>query len=585
MASVVGMGMIPAGARPQGSRNLAWCAALIGQAIFVFSVVALSGPGRLDIIDAQTRYEVTRSLVDHGDVEIRDQQVWFTVFPGRDGKQFSYYRLPQSLVGIPLVLAADWTGRPSEARRQFFFSMQGAVACGILATFYSLWFRRLGHSPIAALIWSTLGVFCTPNWFYGTSTFDDILGATAVVGALALAWFARGSRPNLFALLSGLALGAAFNCKQPLGLFLAPIIVLIYPRGQGWGVKSLRIGLACAGLLVGLLVYQGYEWYKYPPGGTPDHAELLKAYCPSFPGNIFVGVLVLLFSPGGGIPWYCPTIVLSLLGMWAWRRGNRAFVATMAAACLGFFLFISSLIYFKGDIGWGPRYLTPMFAVLWVFVPAAAAVRTLRTAAIYLGLGFIVQLLGMSVDPHRLYVERGLPSAFYSVAPWLYFHPAAAHIVNRPREIIEVFAARNEESPDFIPACLPTARIPPKINWPARPVPGSLQPTPLPTSAPPCPEQFEQGTEGIHKYRFLNSFRPWWASMHYLPPSDRPVALGPTAVLLGGLIAGSMIVLVISCRSLALSTPTDQWGPTENMSYTGAGSLADRCAVPAQIVE
>jgi hypothetical protein len=423
----------------------------------------------------------------------------------------------------------------------------------------------MGLSPKAALVWSTLGIFCTPNWFFGTSTFDDNLGATAVVAALALAWFTKGSRPNLFALLSGLALGAAFNCKQPLGLFVIPIIVLIHSSCQERKAQLLRTGLVLAGLSLGLVAYQAYEWYKFPPGATPDHTELLKAYCPSFPGNMFVGVLVLLFSPGAGIPWYCPTIVLSLTGMLIWWRGNRAFIASVTAACLGFFLFITSLVYFKGDISWGPRYLTPVFAVLWMFVPAAAAIRPLRTTALYLGLGFGVQLAALSVDPHRLYVERGLPSAFYSVAPWLYFHPAAAHIVNRPREIVEVFSAGEEDAEAFIPPCLPTAPLPPKINWPARPVPGSDGPTPLPTSAPPCPEQFEKGTEGIHKYRFLNSYRPWWAGMRYLPPSERPVALGPTAVLLGGLVAGSLVLLWVACRRLPRSSPTVEPAPSHTM--------------------
>jgi len=196
-----------------------------------------------------------------------------------------------------------------------------------------------------------------------------------------------------------------------------------------------------------------------------------------------------------------------------------------------------------------------MFAVLWIFVPAAASVRPVRSTALYLGLGFIVQVAGLSVDPHRLYVERGLPSAFYSAAPWLYFHPAAAHIVNRPREIVEIVAARNEEDEGFIPACLPTAPVPPTINWPARPVPGSPAPTPLPTSAPPCPEQFEKGAEALHKYRFLNSFRPWWASMPYVAPADHPVALGPTAALLGGLIAGSLVLLFVAWRRLPRASP------------------------------
>ncbi len=69
-----------------------WWLALVGLSLFVFSAVALSGPGRIDIVDGQARYEVARSLVDHGDHAIRDDRVWFGVFPGRGGKRHTYYR-------------------------------------------------------------------------------------------------------------------------------------------------------------------------------------------------------------------------------------------------------------------------------------------------------------------------------------------------------------------------------------------------------------------------------------------------------------------------------------------------------------
>jgi hypothetical protein len=48
----------------------------------------------------------------------------------------------------------------------------------------------------------------------------------------------------------------------------------------------------------------------------------------------------------------------------------------------------------------------------------------------------------------------------------------------------------------------------------------------------------ERGPEALRKYRFLNSFRPWWASQRWLPPDQRPVPLGTTALLLLGLAAG-----------------------------------------------
>ncbi len=51
---------------------------------FVFAVAALSGPGRIDIVDGQARFEAARSLIETGDSTVRDARVWFGVFPGRE---------------------------------------------------------------------------------------------------------------------------------------------------------------------------------------------------------------------------------------------------------------------------------------------------------------------------------------------------------------------------------------------------------------------------------------------------------------------------------------------------------------------
>src|SRR5947208_8834855 len=169
-----------------------WPAALAGQFLFVFAAVALSGPGRIDIVDGQTRYEVACSLVEHGDSIIRDERVWFWVFPGRDGARYTPYRLPQSMLGTGAIALADVTGPVSEGRRHFFFTLTSAFACALLPLAYALWFRHQGLTPRAALFWSTAGVFCTPSWFYGISTFDDILGSAALALAVCVGFLTRG---------------------------------------------------------------------------------------------------------------------------------------------------------------------------------------------------------------------------------------------------------------------------------------------------------------------------------------------------------------------------------------------------------
>src|SRR5262249_5280328 len=152
--------------------------------------------------------------------------------------------------------------------------------------------------PAAAVGWAVAGIFCTPNWFYATSTFDDLLGTLFVVMAIALAWWGREARPRTGAALSGLALGLAVNAKQPLGIFVLPVLALVCAPHRPWRTRLGGGGLVLGGLVLGLAAYKGYEWYKFPPGTTDDHARLLAAYVHAWPGNTLAGLFGLLFSLG-----------------------------------------------------------------------------------------------------------------------------------------------------------------------------------------------------------------------------------------------------------------------------------------------
>jgi hypothetical protein len=492
--------------------------------LFVFAVVALSGPGRIDIVDGQTRYEVARSLVDHGDSQIRDPHVWFVVFPGRNGMPYTTYRFPQSGAGVLAILAADATGTIDEARRHFFFSLTGAFFCAVMAATYAVWFRHLGLGKSASVLWAAAGIFCTPNWFYGTSTFDDILGAASLVVAVGVAFMSRRSRPILGAICAGLLLGLAFNCKQPLGAFLPVVLAANYDRTLGLRKQLGRLALIAIGLCLGIAAYKGYDWYKYPPGATPDHSELLARYIPIWPGNPLAAFLGLAISPGAGAIWYAPTIVVSAYGLAVWFRKERLFCWSYLAASGVFVAFIGLLTFFKGDPAWGPRYLTPVIALGWIFMPAGATQLVRLRAPVFLALGLLVQIAALSVDPHRLYIERGLPSSFSVSHPWLYFHPAVSHLVNRPREIIDLLASDSKRAESFSPA-------------------------PSPTFSFPVIDFVEGGPSAIHKYHVLNSVRPWWISQHFLPPGERHVDIGRSAALLLLFAGSGLALLVVSLRA------------------------------------
>jgi hypothetical protein len=499
---------------------VAWPTALVGLGLFVFAAVALTGPGRIDIIDAQTRYEVGRSLVDHGDVAIHNPEVAFTVFPGRDGQQHTYYRLPQSVVAAGCVLVADATGPISEARRHFFFSLHGAVVAAGLAVAYAVWFRRRGLSPAAAVGWAAAGIFCTPNWYYSTSCFDEILGAWVCVAALVMAHRAGTGGGLGRCAVAGLLVGLAINCKPPLGLFLLPVAAAADVPTAPLRSRLTRLAVILAGVGVGVAAYVGYDKYKFPGDIKASHAELVASYPPFFFGNPAEALLDLTAGPASGTVWYAPAALLGLFGaMRRTREGEVRTVAALGLAALGFVGFICLMTFYKGDVAWGPRYLTPFFAAFWLYAPDGAKVIARRWTALLLTAGAVVQVLGLSADPHRLYLERKVPADFYLVDPWLYFQTDLSHLFNRPREIYDI--ATSPPAPEFNPAPVPTFAA--VLDVP-------LEPDEVP--------------KFMHRYQVLHGSRFWWASLPHLPADRRPVDLAQTGLVFGGTLACGLAVLV-----------------------------------------
>jgi hypothetical protein len=531
--------------------------ALVGLFLLVFAVTALSGPGRIDIVDGQTRYEVARSLVEHGDSVIRDKDVWFAVLPGRDGQPHTNYRFPHSGLGVVAIWIADATGPSDEMRRQFFFTLISPLACAFLAVIYALWFRGLGHGQAPSLLWACAGIFCTPNWFYATSTFDDMLATAAGVVAVAVAFLMRERRPMLGAALAGLLLAVAFNVKQPMALFVLPTLAALYCPAWTWRRQLLPTALVLGGLTLGVAAQVAYERYKFPPGTNPG-ATAQNIYGPVWAASPLPGLASMALSPSAGALWYCPTLMLSIAGWCIWRRQQqqRLFCGAVLVAVATFTVFLSYLTFFKGEPSWGPRYLTPLFALAWVFVPAAAGTMWRPLLASLLALGCLIQVLALSVDPQRLYLEQGIPFTYYYEAPWLGFDPTVSHLWQRPREIRDILA-RQERAPEYLPGPLPTYAPTGRSGGPVVTIStiGLLVPTTelapisaaaaLPLRAPVHLKAQEQAA--VRQYHIFASLRPWWIGQQYLEPAQRPVDLTATAALLMVLLIGGGVLIAHGC--------------------------------------
>jgi hypothetical protein len=437
-----------------------------------------------------------------------------------------------------------------EMRRQFFFSLIGAFCAALIAICYALWFRKLGCSIRASLLWALAGVLCTPNWYYATSSFDDILGAAAIVVAITAASLGRNRDSLLGPVLAGLAMAWAFNCKGPLGLFVLPVLVLCYrsdmPKLRRLARLAVVIGLVAAG---GVLHF-AYEAYTFPPGTTRPAEQFVRLYGPIWTANPLPALAGFAASASAGVFFYCPTFYLTIRGWWTSYRASklnpdeglaRVFCLCLAIACGLFTLFFCFVTFYKGDPAWGPRYLTPMFAVGWLFVPAALPQVRAFVFRSMLVLGLVVQLLALSVDPMRLFLTTPVHFAYFHENPWLGFNPQLSHLLQRPREIIESVKS-HDQMRDFSPAPLPTSAV--DLNYPRTIF--TAQAIGFTFSA--------DGREPLHllaftqasvqlgmpeayqhmgrSYGMYNTLRPWWISQRSLPVVRRPVDLRTATDLL-----------------------------------------------------
>jgi hypothetical protein len=294
------------------------------------------------------------------------------------------------------------------------------------------------------------------------------------------------------------------------------------------------------GVAVGLVIYQGYEWLRFPPGYVrPD----IKHNPPIWNETPFAAAVALLLSPACGAIWYCPPVALGIAGLVRSLKTERAWAWTVALSCLGFIASVCLLKFFKGNIAWGPRYLTPVFAVLWLFTPSAAAVAGRFRTRLLLGLGLVVQLLALTTDPHRVYIVNDAPPDALFHDDLLYYHFSTSHLFARPGEIWDVLTSD------------------------ARPEAASPAPSPTYAMPPPGGDLIEPVV--ARRYWVFASFRPWWCWQRHLDAAERPVDIVRTVLLLLGITTTGVGLMVVGVGAMptALRGHAGSTMPTQSRGH------------------
>ncbi len=403
----------------------------VGLFLLLAGIYVLTGPGRIDTIDGQYRYDVARNIVEQGSPIVTDRGLPPTPI-GRDGR--NYFLGPAaSLAGVPLIAVGRLIDSDRPPLHEFLFSFTSAFLASAAGVLLLLLYGMLGVSRRRAVGWTVVASFCTLMWPVATSVFDQAQQACALLFSVYAGLRAARDDAVHFAVASGFAASVLVS-YQEVYVAMVPAMALVCMVG-GEGVRdflrSRRFKAYAAGFLFGLAALLLFNVYRFGALSAiaPNTGEMKLL------GNPLVGMLGLLASPGKSMFLYSPPLILAVLG---WRR-MRAEHATFARAVLitigVHFAIIASLIFWGGDWAWGPRYLVVTLPLACLALPFVR-IRPAITGAL-ISIGLVVQLLGLSVDHQRFFLERGLADHFWTTDQSIYFTESA--LFARPAELVSVF--------------------------------------------------------------------------------------------------------------------------------------------------
>ncbi|MCK6506863.1 hypothetical protein L6R53_26415 [Myxococcota bacterium] len=486
----------------------------LGLYLLTAAVYALSGPGRIDMIDGQYRFEVARGLLEVGLPIVRDGDL-----PDEFALQgvvgvVGRYGASVSVLAVPLLALARALGLDGVDAQQTVFSWLSGLVGALVVPLQYVVHRWLGVEVRAAVGWALVTAFCTQLWITSAGVFDQSMHAAWLLAALAFTWRAAQTGSLPLAGLAGAALALLVN-HQEAYLGVVPFVLLALLGGAaGRGRRALVALLVLLGVGVGLAGWAGWNLWRLGEVLRSGKAE----------GGIHVGTspalaaLALLVSPGKGALWYSPPLLLGVVGLGGlWRRARGlALAATGAAvALLGLY---ASMPFYSGDWCWGPRYMVPSLVLVGLAMPFARLPRP--ALGLVIALGLAVQGLALSLDHHRFFHDRGLVGSVTDKDPGYYWRESA--LLARPAEIAQSLQGLPAEVERF--ACHPYEGRITYMTW---------------GLAPP------HGHETQRKYAVFWLPRPWPLWMPWLPPEQRPV---PVGALTGAFVAMGLLGLGLALR-------------------------------------
>lgn len=420
---------------PRDSRRLAWGLGLGFSLVFL----AILPPG-IYSVDGNVMLGVAESLVTHHGFTV--PQAMGEI--GVGGRYYSHWYPLLSILAVPSAYLAQLASRITNLPFHYLAAILALPITALLtaatSSMVALLSLRFGANKRGAWLAGVSFTLGTVALAYGRTFYAEPLLAFLTVSGL---YYAMG-RSQRDVLLAACFAALAILAK-PAGIFIGPILVAYLLVKRAPFFRSL---LPLAGTAAGFAVYAGYNVLRF---GHPLNFGISSP----FRFTLLPGLTGLLASPGYGLFWYCPPLLLAFFGLQhAWN--SKKFEALTVVVLFSAFLFLHSLLwYWYAAWSWGPRYLVPAIPGLCALLGLLEG--KLRKALVVLTLlGFLVNAPTTFCFYERYYAElndRAIPTDdsiawSFRYAPVLHEWPAALRQVSDASkvDVREIFARRGSPS-------------------------------------------------------------------------------------------------------------------------------------------
>lgn len=375
---------------------------------FSFYLLLFGRAQEYSYADGSLMYKVTKSIVEDG--SFKSQVPGF--YRGGVFIESSKYGLGFSIVVVPFYIAtkifAQWFDpKIIEVFTRFAPMFANVFITALTCAILFLFSYHLFSSKRIAFIVTILYGFATLAWPYSRYDFSEPLTSLCLLYSIYALFRFQITHKKYWIMLSSIALSYAIFTRV-----VEFVIIPIWFFYLLWIFKKENIKpnitlsmRAIFPLIITIILFFWYNFYRYGDITSTGYEHDIYSSRMFFK-TMFTGLYGLLLSPGKGVFWYSPSLILSLVAYPIfWKKDRSLFIVCLAVILVHLFIY-SGWIAWEGGWCWGPRNLVPIITLL--ILPIGYWIRKYQWSSFIwitlLSYGIIVQFLGI-VYPFNIYIQ------------------------------------------------------------------------------------------------------------------------------------------------------------------------------------